>query len=161
MRRGPTVLPLRNRVGDNHAPPTPLASRLPLPFLLPLPLRERVGVRGPDHYPLATLSPSGSGSTPTCHSRRPTCHSRRPHLSFPPSPLVIPAAPPCHSRRQLAGIQGLFFCSVGEALQQGRASPGPSGTPHPGLGFPMNNVGNDRGEKRREGQGEKCREGLK
>ena len=39
MRRGTTAL-LRKRVGDKHAPPTPLAS------CLPLPLRERVGVRG-------------------------------------------------------------------------------------------------------------------
>ena len=37
-----------------------------------------------------------------------------------------------------------FFCSVVEALQEGRASTGPSGTPHPGLGFPMKNVGKDR-----------------
>ena len=63
-------------------------------------------------------------------------------VSCPPL-FVIPAAPTCHSRRQLAGIQGLFLCSVVEASPEGRASPGPSDTSHPGLGFPMNNGGND------------------
>ena len=105
----------------------------------PLPLSRGERERGNHAWHLDLSSP-----LPTCHSRLPPCHSCLLYLSFLPPPSVIPASPPCHSRKFLAGIQGLFFCSVVEASQQGRASPGPSVIPHPGLGFPMNNVGNDK-----------------
>ena len=51
-----------------------------------------------------------SFSLPTCHSRSPICHSR--------SPPVMSASPICHSRRQLAGIQGLFLSAPWRRLRR-------------------------------------------
>ena len=75
--------------------------------------------------------------SPTLSFLLPTCHSRSPHPVILAAPILsFPPSPPCHSRRQLAGIQGFFFCSVAEASQEGRAFPGPSVIPQPGIWIP-------------------------
>ena len=91
-----------------------------IPAFLPLTPALSLRGRGRRTALIPALSLKGRGSQ--------ICHSHLPHLSFP---------------QVLSGNPGSFFCSV-EASQAGRASPCPSGIPHPSLGFPMNNVGNDR-----------------
>ena len=49
-----------------------------------------------------------------------------------------------------------FLYPVVEPSQQVQASPDPSVTPHPGLGFPMNNVGNDSVRKVRNDKKEQA-----
>ena len=113
-----------------HPSPKP-----PHPGPLPQGERESVGPRltrhphgigpvsGPAHLVTST-GPSCHSRLPSCHSRLLSCHARllscharRPHLSFP---------------QVFSGNPGSFlFCSVVEASQEGRASPAPSGTPHP------------------------------
>ena len=143
----PGPLPQGEREEEGERPglmPAPSPCWPPLPFKTktntvgPVCRRTRMTGKRKDAGCPITLVPDICYRGTVGHDRErlfPTCHSRfspvipASHLSFP---------------QVLSGNPGSFFLLRGGASQEVRASTAPSVTAHPGLGFPINNVGNDK-----------------
>ena len=157
----PGPLPQGEREEEGERPglmPAPSSCWPPLPFKTktntvgPVCRRTRMTGKRKDAGCPMTLVPDICYRGTVGHDRERlshTCHSRSPpvipapHLSFPLPTLSFPL-PTLSFPQVLSGNPGSFFLLRGGASQEVRASTAPSVTAHPGLGFPINNVGNDK-----------------